>query len=130
LAQPTAATSDHGQGGSSRKDENASPTTNEGTLAATSNASSSPVTVTEEKDSELYREFIAWQASREKAQSEQRRPAPSFKRPAEAHASRTHRANAANATGNRSGSSSRAIESLARSNPKDKTDLAQQSATR
>jgi hypothetical protein len=131
LAQPAAATSDHGQGGSSRKDENASPTTNEGTLAATSgNASSSPVAVTEDKDSELYREFIAWQASREKPQSEQRRSAPSFKRPAGAHASRTHRANAANATGNRSGSSSRAIESLARSNPKDKRDLAPQSAAR
>jgi hypothetical protein len=131
LAQPAAATSDRGQDGSSRKDENASPTTNEGTLAATSvNVSSSPVAVTEEKNSELYREFIAWQASREKPQSEQRRSALSSKRAAEAHASRTHRANAPNATGNRSGSSSRANESLARSNPKDKRDLARQSAAR
>jgi hypothetical protein len=130
-AQPAAATSDHGQGGSSWKDENASPTTNEGTLAATSgNVSSSPVAVTEEESSELYREYIAWQASREKPQSEQRRSVPSFKRAAEAHASRTPRTNAANVTGNKSGSSTRANESAARSNPKDKTDLAQQSATR
>jgi hypothetical protein len=131
LAQPAVATSDHGQGGSSRKDEIASLTTNERSLAVTGgNVSSSPVAVTEEKSSQLYREYIAWQASREKPQSEQRRSAPSFKRPAGAHASRTHRANAANATGNRSGSSSRAIESLARSNPKDKRDLAPQSAAR
>ena len=130
LAQPAAATSDHGQDGSPRKDENASPA-NEGTLAASSaNASSSPVAVTEDKNSELYREFMAWQASREKPQSEQRRSALPSKRPAEAHASRTHHANTANVTGNRSRSSSRANESLARSNPKDKTDVAQQSSSR
>jgi hypothetical protein len=126
LAQPAVATSDHGQGGSSRKDEITSLTTNEGSLAATSgNVSSSPVAVTEEKSSELYREYIAWQASREKPQSEQRRSVPSFKRAAEAHASRTPRTNAANVTGNKSGSASRANESPARNNPKDKTDLAQ-----
>jgi hypothetical protein len=131
LAQPAAATSDHGPGGSSWNDENASPTTNERTLAATSgNASSSPVAVTEEKSSELYREYIAWQASREKPQSEQRRSVPSFQRAAQAHASRTPRANAANVTGNKSGSPTRANESAARGNPKDKTDLALQSATR
>jgi hypothetical protein len=130
-AQPAVATSDHGQGGSSGKDEIAPPATNEGTLAATSrNVSSSPVAVTEEKNSDLYREFIAWQASREKPQSEQRRSVPPFKRAAEAHALRTHRANAANVTGNRSGSSSRAIESLAQSNPKDKRDLALQPTAR
>jgi hypothetical protein len=131
MAQPAAATSDHGQGGSSWKDENASPTTNQGTLAATSgNISSSPVAVTEEKSSELHREYIAWQASREKPQSEQRRSPPSFKRAAEAHTSRTPRAKAANVTGNKSGSSMRANESPARSNPKDETDFAKQSATR
>ena len=130
LAQPAVATSDHGQDGSPRKDENASPA-NEGTLAASSaNASPSPVAGTEDKNSELYREFMAWQASREKPQSEQRRSALPSKRPAEAHASRTHHANTANVTGNRSRSSSRANESLARSNPKDKTDVAQQSSTR
>jgi hypothetical protein len=130
LALSAAATSDHGQSGSFWKDENASPTTDEGTLAATSgNVSSSPVAVIEEKSSELYREYIAWQASREKPQSEQRRSVPSFKRAAEAHASRTH-ANAADVIGNKSGSLARANESPARSNPKDKTDLAQQSATR
>ena len=131
LALPAVATSDVGQGGSSRKDKIASPTTNEGTLTATNvNISLSPVAVTEEKNSELYREYIAWQAGREKPQSEQHRSALSFKRTAEAHAPRTPRANAANVTGNRSGSSSRANESLARTSPKDKTDLAQQSATR
>jgi len=130
LAQPAVATSDRGQDGSPRKDENASPA-NEGTLAASSaNASSSPVAGTEDKNSELYREFMAWQASREKPQSEQRRSALPSKRPAEAHAPRTHRANTANVTGNRSRSSSRANESLARSNPKDKTDVAQQSSSR
>ena len=130
LAQPAVATSDRGQDGSPRKDENASPAT-EGTLAASSaNASSSPVAGTEDKNSELYREFMAWQASREKPQSEQRRSALPSKRPAEAHASRTHHANTANVTGNRSRSSSRANESLARSNPKDKTDVAQQSSSR
>ena len=130
LAQPAVATSDRGQDGSPRKDENASPA-NEGTLAASSaNASSSPVAVTEDKNSELYREFMAWQASREKPQSEQRHSALPSKRPAEAHASRTHRANTANVTGNRSRSSSRANESFARSNPKDKADVAQQSSTR
>jgi hypothetical protein len=131
LALPAVATSGVGRGDSSRKDKIASPATNEGTLAATSfNVSSSPAAVTEEKSSELYREYIAWQAGREKPQSEQHRSALSFKRAAEAHAPRTPRANAANVTGNRSGSSSRANESLARTNPKDKTDLAQQSATR
>jgi hypothetical protein len=131
LAQVAAATSDHGQDGSPRKDENASPVANEGTLAASSaNASSSPVAGTEDKNSELYREFMAWQASREKPQSEQRHSALPSKRPAEAHASRTHRANTANVTGNRSRSSSRANESFARSNPKDKADVAQQSSTR
>jgi hypothetical protein len=130
LAPAAAASSDHGQDGTPRKDENASPA-NEGTLAASSaNASSSPVAVTEDKNSELYREFMAWQASREKPQSEQHRSALPSKRPAEAHASRTHRANTANATGNRSRSSSRANESFARSNPKDKADVAQQSSTR
>jgi hypothetical protein len=131
LARPAVATSDHGQDGSSRKDEIASLTTNERSLAVTGgNVSSSPVAVTEEKSSQLYREYIAWQASREKPQSEQRRSVPSSKRAAEAHASRTPRTNAANVTGNKSGSSTRANESAARSNPKDKTDLAQQSATR
>ena len=131
LAQVAAATSDHGQDSSSRKDGIATPTTNEGTLAASSaNASSSPVAGTEDKNSELYREFMAWQASREKPQSEQRHSALPSKRPAEAHASRTHRANTANVTGVRPRSSSRANESLARSNPKDKTDVAQQSSTR
>ena len=63
LALPAVATSDVGQGGSSRKDKIASPTTNEGTLTATNvNISLSPVAVTEEKNSELYREYIAWQA--------------------------------------------------------------------
>jgi hypothetical protein len=85
LAQPAVTTSDPSQGGSSRKDGIATPTTNEGTLAATSgNASSSPFALNEEKSSELYRQYIAWQANREKSQSEQRH---SSKRTAEAHAS-------------------------------------------
>ena len=131
LAQPAAATPHYGQGGSSWKDENASPTINEGALAATSgNVSSSPAAVTDEKSSELHREYIAWQASREKPQGEQRRSLPSFKRAAEAPTSRTARAKAANVTGNKSGSSTRANESPARSNPKDNRDLAPQSATR
>ena len=132
LAQPAVATSDHGQDSSSRKDGIATPTSNEGTLAATSgNVSAWPVDVTQEKtNSELYRQYLAWQASREKPQTEQRRSVPSFKRAAEAHASRTPRANAANVTGNKFGSSTIANESLTRSNPQDKTDLAKQSATR
>jgi hypothetical protein len=85
LAQPIA-TSDSSQGSSSRKDEIATPTKSERTLAATSsNVSASPVAITEEKKSELYRQYLAWQASQEKP-----------KRAAEAHATRKHRANAAN----------------------------------
>ena len=131
LAQPAVATPDPSQDNSSRQDGIATPNTNEGTIATTNrNVSSSPVVATGEKNSELYRQYIAWQASREKPRSEQRHSALPSKRTAEQHASRRHRANAANVTGNRSGSSSRANESLARTNPKDKTDLAQQSATR
>jgi hypothetical protein len=85
LAQAALATPDPSQGSSSRKDEIATPTANEGTLAATSsNVSSAPDAVTEEKKSELYRQFLAWQASQEKPQSEQRH---SSKRTADAHAS-------------------------------------------
>jgi hypothetical protein len=128
LAQPAVATSDHSQDSSSRKDGIAIPTTNEGTLAATSGTvSSSPFVLKEEKNSELYRQYLAWQADREKSQSEQRH---SYKRTAETHASRKHRSNAANVTGNRSDSSSRASESTDRSNPTDKSDLAQESTTR
>ena len=84
LAQPATATSDHSQDSSSRKDEIATPTTSESTFAATSgNLSSSPFVLKEEKNSDLYRQYLAWQANREKSQSEQRHSA---------HASRKHRA--------------------------------------
>jgi hypothetical protein len=127
LAQPAVATPDPSQGSSSRKDRIATPTTNEGTLASTSgNVSSSPFALKEEKNSELYRQYLAWQANREKSQSE---PRHSSKRTAETHASRKNRSNAANATDNRSDSSSRASDSPDRSNPTDKSDLAQESTT-
>jgi hypothetical protein len=85
LAQPAIATSDHGQGSSSRNDGIATPATNEGTLAATSgDVSSSPFALKEEKNTELYRQYLVWQASQEKTQSEQRHFS---KRTAEAHAS-------------------------------------------
>jgi hypothetical protein len=85
LAQPAIATPDPSQDSSSRKDGIATPTTSEGTLAATSvNVSSSPFALKEENNSELYRQYLAWQASQEKTQSEQRH---SSKRTAEAHAS-------------------------------------------
>ena len=80
LPQPAVATSDHSQDSSSRKDGIANPTTNEGALAATT---SSPF-AEEKKNSELYRQYLAWQANREKPQSEQRH---SSKRTADAHAS-------------------------------------------
>jgi hypothetical protein len=85
LAQPVVATPDPSQDSSSRKDGIATPAINEGTLAATSgNVSSSPFALKKEKNSELYRQYLAWQADREKPQSEQRH---SSKRTAEAHAS-------------------------------------------
>jgi hypothetical protein len=85
LAQPAVATSDHGQDSSSRKDGIATPTTNEGTLAAISgNVSSSPFVLKEEKNTELYRQYLSWQANQEKSQNEQRHYS---KRTAEAHAS-------------------------------------------
>jgi hypothetical protein len=127
LAQPTVATSDHSQVSSSRKDGIATPTTNEGTLASTSGDESSSPLAKAEKNTELYRQYIAWQANRGKSQSEQRH---SSKRAAEAHASQKHRSNAASGTDNRSGSSSQASESPDRSNPTDKKDLAQQSENR
>ena len=84
LTQPAVATSDHSQDNSSRKDGIATPTTNEGTIAATSDDDSSSPFAKEKKNSELYRQYIAWQANREKSQSEQRH---SSKRTADAHAS-------------------------------------------
>ena len=86
LAQPAIATADHSQDSSSRKDEIATPTTSESTFAVTSgNVSSSPFVLKVEKNSELYRQYLAWQASQEKP-----------KRTAEAYASsRKHRAKAA-----------------------------------
>jgi hypothetical protein len=85
LAQPAIATPDPSQDSSSRKDGIATPTTNEGTLAATSGTvSSSPFALKEENNSELYRLYLAWQASQEKPQNEQRN---SSKRTADAHAS-------------------------------------------
>jgi hypothetical protein len=85
LAQPAVATLDPSQGSSSRKDGIATPTTNEGTLAAISgNVSSSPFVLKEEKNTELYRQYLSWQANQEKSQNEQRHYS---KRTAEAHAS-------------------------------------------
>ena len=127
LAQPTVATPDPSQGRSSRNNGIATPTINEGTLAATSGDESWSPFAKEKKNAELYRQYIAWQADREKSQSEQRH---SSKRTAETHASRKHRSIAANVTDNRSGSSSRESESPDRSNPTDKSDLAQQSENR
>jgi hypothetical protein len=125
LAQPAVATLNTSQGSSSRKDGIATPTINEGTLAATSGDESSSPFAVRERNSELYRQYIAWQANREKSQSEQGHPS---KRTAEKQASRKHRSDATNVTSNRSGSSSRASE--AQNNPGDKTDLAQQSTAR
>lgn len=124
LAQPALATPDPSQGSSSPKDGIATPTTNEGKLAATGDNESSSPFDEEKRNAELYRQYLEWQANREKSQSEQRN---SSKRTADAHASRKHRSNAANVTDNRSGSSSQASESPDRSNPTDKRDLAQQS---
>jgi hypothetical protein len=85
LAQPAIATPDPSQDSSSRKDGIATPTTSEGTLAATSGTIfSSPLALKEEKNSELYRQYLSWQASQEKTQSEQLH---SSKRTADAHAS-------------------------------------------
>jgi hypothetical protein len=84
LAQPAVSTSDYSQDSSPQKDGIATPTTNEGTLVATSGNESSSPFAKEEKNSELYRQFLAWQANREKSQSEQRH---SSKRAADAHAS-------------------------------------------
>jgi len=85
LAQPAVATPDPSQDSSSRKDGIATPTTNEGTLAAISgNVSSSPFVLKEEKNTELYRQYLSWQANQEKSQNEQRHYS---KRTAEAHAS-------------------------------------------
>jgi len=115
LTQPAAATSDYGQGGSSGKDETASSAINEGApVAASANVSSSSVAVPVQRDTELYREFIEWQANREKPQVQQHRSARSFKRAAGTLAPRTHRDNAANVTGNRSSLSSRAKVSIPR----------------
>jgi hypothetical protein len=72
LAQAAAATPEHSEDFSSRKDGIATPTTNEGTLAATSDDESSSPFAKEKKNSELYRQYLAWQANREKSQSEQR----------------------------------------------------------
>jgi hypothetical protein len=95
-------------------------------LGTSGDESSSPFAV-RERNSELYRQYIAWQADREKSQSEQRL---SSKRTVETRASRKHSSNAAKVTDNKSGPSSRANESPDRSNPTDKSDLAEQSENR
>jgi hypothetical protein len=64
LAQPAVATSDPSQGSSAQKDGIATPTTNEGKLAATGNDESSSPFAKEKKNSELYRQYLAWQAKR------------------------------------------------------------------
>jgi len=84
LAQPAVATPEHSEDSSSRKDGIATPTTSEGMLATTSGDESSSPFANEKKNSELYRQYIAWQSNREKFQSEQRH---SSKRTADAHAS-------------------------------------------
>jgi hypothetical protein len=61
LAQPAVATPDPSQGSSS-KDGIATPTTIEGTLATTSGDESSSPFDKEKKNSELYRQYLAWQA--------------------------------------------------------------------
>jgi hypothetical protein len=71
-AQPAVTTLDPSHGSSSRKDGIATPTIKEGTLAATSGDESSSPFAKEKKNAELYRQYIAWQADREKSQSEQR----------------------------------------------------------
>jgi hypothetical protein len=125
LAQPAVANSDQARAAPLGKI--ATPTTNEGTLAATVDDESSSPFAKEKKNAELYRQYIAWQGNRERSQSEQRH---SPKRTAETHAPQKNRSNAANVTDKRSGSSSQASESPDRSDPTDKSDLTQQSTTR
>jgi hypothetical protein len=84
LAQPGVATSDHSQDSSSRKDGVATPATNEGTIAATGDNESLSPFAKAERNAELYRQYIEWQANREKSQSEQRH---SSKRTEDAQAS-------------------------------------------
>jgi hypothetical protein len=129
LMQPTVATSDYGKGNSSGKDENASSKINESApVGVNVNASSSSVSAPTENDSALYRQFIEWQANREKPQVHQHRSARSSKRAARPLASRKHHANETNAIVNELGVSSRANESVARSNSKDGRDLVRRSA--
>jgi hypothetical protein len=64
LAQPAVATPDPSQGSSSRKEGIATPTANEGTLAATGDDESSSPFAKEKRNSELYRQYLAWQAKR------------------------------------------------------------------
>jgi hypothetical protein len=62
LAQPAAPTPDPSQDSSSRKDEIATPTTNEGKLGAPGDDEFSSPFAIEKRNSELYRQYLAWQA--------------------------------------------------------------------
>src|SRR5262249_10283502 len=64
LAQPAAATPEHSEDFTSRKDGLATPTTNESTLAVTGDDESSSPFAKEKRNSELYRQYLAWQAKR------------------------------------------------------------------
>ena len=64
LAQAAAATPEHSEDFSSRKDGIETPTTNQGAPAATSDDESSSPFAKEKRNSELYRQYLAWQAKR------------------------------------------------------------------
>jgi hypothetical protein len=129
LMRPTVATSDYGEGSASGKDENASSKINEGApVTVNVNASPSSISLPKKNDSALYREFIEWQSNREKPEVQQHRSARSSKQAAGVRASRKHRANETTTIVNGPSVSSRANESIARSNSMDVGDLFRRSA--
>jgi hypothetical protein len=122
LTQPATAAPDGGQNSSGGKDENVSPPSYQGApVVVSSLLSLSPISLAEEKNSELYRQYLSWRDKDKRPQVE-RRPARSLRRVASAYASQAHRANLNNVSGNRL-DSSKANENLARTNPKDQKDL-------
>jgi hypothetical protein len=111
-------TPDHDQIGSIGKDEKVSAPSYQGAPAAASpQLSLSPIAVSEEKNSELYRQFLDWRDKDQRPQAESR-PRRSFKRVA--NASRMRRANPNNVSGSRSSISSTANETPARINLNDR----------
>jgi hypothetical protein len=128
LTQPAAATLDHSHISSVGKDENVPTRGSQGPpVAASAALSLSPTTVLEEKNSELYRQFLAWRDKDERPQAASQ-PTRSFRRVANVPTSRTDRANLNSVSGNRSDISSRANENAAHANQKDQNYLVRNAA--